>query len=59
MGIPIGDQTLYNQILIAGDRGDFSYMFRKLEAEYERWGLRITHKKTKYMVVVNTGKFLM
>jgi len=56
MGIPIGDETLYtllfadDQVVIAGDRDDSSYMFRKLEEEYEKWGLTISHKKTEYMV---------
>ena len=57
MGIPVGKDTLYtllfadDQVLIAGDRDDSSYMFRKLHEEYSKWGLTINTKKTEYMVV--------
>ncbi|XP_030752386.1 uncharacterized protein LOC115879632 [Sitophilus oryzae] len=40
-----------DQVLIAGDRDDSSYMFRKLHEQYSKWGLRINTKKTEYMVV--------
>ncbi|XP_030751610.1 uncharacterized protein LOC115879104 [Sitophilus oryzae] len=57
MGIPVGKDTLYtllfgdDQVLIAGDRDDSSYTFRKLHEEYSKWGLTINTKKTEYMVV--------
>ncbi|XP_030753978.1 uncharacterized protein LOC115880821 [Sitophilus oryzae] len=57
MGIPVGKDTLYtllfanDQVLIARDRDDSSYMFRKLHEEYSKWGLTINTKKTEYMVV--------
>lgn len=57
MGIQTGQETLFtllfadDQVLIAGDQDDSSYMFRKLQTEYEKWGLTINLKKTEYMVV--------
>ncbi|XP_030768112.1 uncharacterized protein LOC115891711 [Sitophilus oryzae] len=56
-GLPVGKDTLYtllfadDQVLIAVDRDDSSYMFRKLHEEYSKWGLTINSKKTEYMVV--------
>lgn len=41
MGISVGEDVMYtllfgdDQILVAGNRGDSSYMFRKLEGENE------------------------
>lgn len=57
MGITIGDETLYtllfadDQVIIAEDADDSNYMLRKLQEEYEKWGLILNTKKTEYMVV--------
>lgn len=56
MGLPIGDTVLHtllfadDQVIIAGDEDDAAYMFRKLQEEYNKWGLTINIKKTEYMV---------
>ena len=57
MGLPIGDETIYtllfadDQVLITGDQDDSSYMLRKLQEEYNKWGLTINMQKTEYMAV--------
>lgn len=60
MGIPIGGGILYthfladDQVIIAGEINDSSYMLCKLKVEYEKWGLifniknRIPEGKGKY-----------
>ena len=56
MGIPIDDEVLYtllfadDQVLLATDRDDISYMLRKLKEEYNKWGLTINTLKTEYMI---------
>ena len=42
---------LNDQELITEDQDDLSYMLRKLQEEYNKWGLTINMQKTKYMVV--------
>ena len=55
MRIPIDDEVLYtllfadNQLLLATDRDDISYMLRKLKEEYNKWGLTINTLKTEYI----------
>ena len=62
MGILIGDDTLYSllfaddQVLVAADADDSSYMLRKLFEEYDKWGLTVNTKKTEYMIVGNEEK---
>lgn len=56
MGISIDEYKLSNllfaddQVIIAEDHDDISYMLRNLDVEYRKWGLDISYDKTKYMV---------
>lgn len=43
-------------MLIAGDGEDASYMFQKLQEEYEKLGLIIRIKKTEYIRVGDTDQ---
>jgi hypothetical protein len=52
MGLPINqDYYLYNllfeddQVIIAQDTEDAEYMLRKLDVEYNKWGLQINFGK--------------
>jgi hypothetical protein len=62
MGIPIGEQTLYtllfadDQVIVAADAEDVSYMTRKLEEEFTKWGLEINMNKTKYLAIGATAQ---
>ena len=47
-----------DQLLIAQDYEDLEYVTRKLIDEYELWGLKLNVKKTKYMVIGNTSRYL-
>ena len=64
MGIPVGNDTLFSlnfaddQVLFAGDEEDASYMVRKLQHEYAKWGLEMNFDKTKYIVIGGCGKDL-
>ena len=64
MGIPIRDKTLHSlmfaddQLIVAQDEEDITYMLRKLKEEYDKWGLSINFKKTEYMCVGGTAKNL-
>lgn len=55
MGIPLRNEHLYtlcfadDQVVMAQDEEDLSYMLRKLNEEYEKVGLEINLKKTMYM----------
>ena len=57
MGINLGDTCLYtlqfadDQVLMANDKDDLEYMTRKLQEEYQRWGLEINTGKTKYLPI--------
>lgn len=57
MGIDIGDTCLYtlqfadDQVIIANDKDDLQYMARKLQEEYNNWGLEINTQKTKYLPI--------
>lgn len=42
-----------DQVLIAQDEDDLSYMIRKLNEYYTTWGLQISLEKTEYMVIGN------
>ena len=56
MGIEIGDSRLFtlhfadDQVILAEDDDDICYMLRKLDEEYEKWGLTINTDKTEYVV---------
>jgi len=62
MGIPINDKFLYtllfadDQLVIAMDEQDSSYMIRKLHEQYKNWGLDITYEKTEQLVIGREGK---
>ena len=64
MGIQIGNEILYtllfadDQVLIAGDEEDASYMLGKLKEEYVKWGLEINFQKTEYLALGETGNDL-
>lgn len=55
MGVPIRDDHLYtlsfadDQVVIAQDEEDLSYMVRKLEEEYKKNGLEMNLNKTEYL----------
>jgi len=57
MGIEIGNSCLYtllfadDQVVIANDEEDITYMTRKLIDEYRGWGLNINLSKTEYLVI--------
>ncbi|KAF2886445.1 hypothetical protein ILUMI_19728, partial [Ignelater luminosus] len=38
-----------DQVLIANDKNNADYMFRKVSTEYEKWGLKINMDKTEYL----------
>jgi hypothetical protein len=38
-----------DQVVITGGAEDANYIGRKLEEEYEKWGLRINYGKTEYL----------
>jgi hypothetical protein len=62
MGIPIGEQTPYtllfadDQVIVAADAEDVSYMTRKLKEEFTKWGLEINMSKTKYLAIGATAQ---
>lgn len=57
MGVDLGGVCLYtlqfadDQVLIANDKDDLEYMTRKLQEEYEKWGLQLNTQKTKYLPI--------
>lgn len=64
MGIPIHDNHIYSllfaddQVIMAGDEHDIHYMIRKLAETYEKNGMKINFKKTKYLVSGGTARDL-
>lgn len=64
MGLQINDDNLFtlsfadDQLIFAGDEDDFSYILRKLNEEYHKWGLKINFTETEYMVVGGKSKDL-
>lgn len=48
----------YDQVILAKDEMNISYMFRKLEGEYMKWSLKINASKTKYLVVTGGGQYI-
>ena len=59
MGIPIRDEYLFtlcfadDQVVIAQDEEDLSYMMRKLKEEYEDAGLEINLDKTEFLQTIS------
>lgn len=55
MGVPVRDDYLYtlsfadDQVVIAQDEDDLSFMVRKLKEEYTKAGLEINFNKTEYL----------
>lgn len=55
MGVPVRNHHIYSlnfaddQVIIAQDVDDLSYMVRKLKEEYDRAGLEINFAKTEYL----------
>lgn len=62
MGIRLENTHLYtilfadDQIVIAEDQQDMSYMLNKLIEEYNKWGLEVNTEKTQYMVIGGKGE---
>jgi len=62
MGIPMNAKFLYtllfadDQVVIAMDEQDSSFMIRKLHEKYKNWGLDITYEKTEQLVIGREGK---
>jgi sorting nexin-29 len=62
MGIPIGEQTRYtllfadDQVIVAADAEDVSYMTRKLKEEFTKWGLEKNMSKTKHLAIGATAQ---
>ncbi|XP_030747136.1 uncharacterized protein LOC115875769 [Sitophilus oryzae] len=60
MGIPVGEHILYSlsfaddQVVIAQDSYDLEFMLNRLHEEYERWGLKISFKKTEFLSLVES-----
>lgn len=65
MEIDTGDDCLFivffadDQVVLANDEEGMSYMLRKLEEEYCKWGLTINMDKTRYVVVDERGVDLL
>jgi len=57
MGVPLENTTIYtlqfadDQVVLAGDKEDLEYMTRKLEENYEKWGLDMNFNRTKYLCI--------
>jgi hypothetical protein len=50
--------VLISEVLLAKGHDDTEYMARKLEEEYEKWGLTTNSEKTKY-VWMGEGKEIL
>ena len=65
MDIQIGNEILYtllfadDQVLIAEDEDDASYMVRKLKEKNVKWGLEINFQKTEYLAFGEGGNDLI
>ncbi|XP_030757801.1 uncharacterized protein LOC115883584 [Sitophilus oryzae] len=46
-----------DQVVIAQDSYDLEFMLNRLHEEYERWGLKISFKKTEFLVVNSETNF--
>ena len=59
MGLQVGKEKLFSsyfaddQVVIAEDLDDLSYMIRKLQEEYQLAGLGINMNKSEYIIVGN------
>jgi hypothetical protein len=56
MGLQIGDNCCVHNLLFADDQVVITrgvevanYIGRKLEEEYEKWGLKINYRRTEYL----------
>ena len=62
MGIWVKDTHLYtilfadDQVVLAEDQQDLTYMINKLTEEYDKWGLQINMQKTQYMSIGGRGE---
>lgn len=60
MGLKVGEDMLYSlyfaddQVVIAEDEDDLSYMVRKLQEAYHQAGLTINMNKSEYLVIGNS-----
>lgn len=65
MWIPINDEKPFNlhsadnQVIIAEEENDICHMLRKLDEEYQKWGLKINTNETEYIVAKNTCKNIL
>src|SRR5215510_2607107 len=61
MGIPINDKFLYtllfadDQVVVAMDEQDSSYMIRILHEQYKKWGLDINYEKMEQLIIGREG----
>ena len=61
LGVQMDDDILCSllfaddQVIVAEDEEDINYMYRKLEEEYEKWGLEINLDKTQYLTIGTHG----
>ena len=59
MWIPINDEKPFNlhsadnQVIIAEEENYICHMLRKLDEEYQKWGLKINTNETEYIVAKN------
>lgn len=64
MGIQVDGEKLFtlnfadDQVILAEDEDDVYYMLRKLDEEYDKWGLTINTDKTEYIVAGNVQRNL-
>lgn len=64
MGVWVDDRPIFtilfadDQIVIAEDQQDMTYMLNKLVEEYNEWGLEVNTDKTQYMVIGGEGQDL-
>ena len=65
MGIEMGESNFYtmlfadDQIILANDEDDITYMMRKLLEELKKWGLQVNMSKTEYLCVGTPGTDLV
>ncbi|KAK4877485.1 hypothetical protein RN001_009991 [Aquatica leii] len=61
MGVWLNDSQIHtilfadDQIVMAEDCQDMTYMLNKLIEEYKNWGLEVNKEKTQYMVIGGAG----
>ena len=63
MGISVGEDYLFtlsfadDQAVLAQDAYDLEFMLSRLYAEYQKWGLEVSIKKTEYLAVNSNAQF--